>query len=65
MIAPLADEIPDDFKDFLDPQGLLSDILNDTLNNAVNSAAESGIEALVKEITAVIEKKGIAVIKDE
>lgn len=46
LIEPLEFEIPDDFKDFLDPQGILNDVLEDALNQAVDESAATGIVEL-------------------
>jgi len=55
LIEPLSSEIPDDFKDFLDPEGILNDVLEDALNNAVNESAVGGItdlnQSLISSLT--------------
>ena len=65
MIAPLSDSIPDDLKDFIDPQALLEDVLEETLDNAIDEATKDAIEELTSKLTHIIAKKSIEPIKSE
>lgn len=65
LIAPICDEIPEDMKDFVDPEALLDDILEETLTSAINESAKDGLTELTAKLTSFLEKKGLPVITDE
>jgi len=55
IIQPLESEIPDDFKDFIDPQGILSDILDTTLTNCVDESTVGGFDDLNQSLISALQ----------
>jgi len=54
LIEPLAGEIPDDFKEFLDPQAILNDVLETAMDQAIEESATSGISDLNQSLISCL-----------
>jgi len=58
-LGPLSDEIPEELKDFIDPEALLEDVLEESLDKAVEAATEKAIEAQLAPLLETLNSHSI------